>query len=139
MCKRFKNWREKRRSEDFIKRYKQLEGALDQARQTFVDQFVRDPILMDAYTKQSQILRNNERNVVVILITEGTFDSVFDRVMIGESETKSTIRAALITSGKPVGFLTNIPIYISKLMNRAEIFIVGDITWELKNAERNRT
>jgi hypothetical protein len=134
MFKYFKNRREERRSEDFIKRYKQLESAFDQARQSVVDQLVRDPILMDAYTKQSQILKNNERKIIAILITENTFDSLFNRISITEPETKATIRAALVFSGKPVGFLTDIPIHISKIMKRAPIFVIGEITWELKNA-----
>lgn len=122
----FKKWRER----EFLNRYKQLEDTLNMVRESVSNQFVRDTLLMGGFTKQSQILQNNNRKVIAIFVTEAVLQMLLRKIVI-DKDSRDTVYATLITSGKPVGHLSGIPIYVSTLMTQAQLFIVGEIQWVL--------
>ena len=136
MFESFRKRREERRSAEFLARYKQLEDSWKTVRVSLSNQFIRDPVIMDGYAKQSNILYGNGRKVIAIFITKDLFDILLEKSIL-DKESRIAVRDALIYSGKPIGHLSEIPIYISSIMTKSNLFVVGEITWELKKWHQN--
>jgi len=105
---------------------------LNEVRTQFIDHILKkEPTLIDAIAKQVRIL--NGRKIVAIFITEDFYRELLNKFMFPPEAIEGVV-GTIKATGEPVGFWSGVPVYVSMLMEKAPIFVVGEIKWELKHA-----
>jgi len=127
----YKEWKTKRDSRIFAEKYKVHTEFMDRVRTSFTSGFMKDPTLIDAYSKQSRILQKSDnRTVIAVFVDEGTYIQVL-KSCINPIDKVDTIVTTVKATGEPIGAIGDIPMYLSSLMSKAPVFVVGEIRWEL--------
>lgn len=121
----FRRWKAKL-VRDQLKKHRKF---LDEVREKFVDHlFGKEPTLIDAFAKQIRILK--DRRIIAVFMTEDLYRSLLQK-FVQPTSVIDDIVSTVKSTGEPVGFIGNIPIYINTLLEKAPIFVVGEIKWEL--------
>lgn len=121
----FERWKAKWGREQLKKHRK----FLDEIRTQFVAHLLKkEPTLVDAFSKQTRIL--NGRKVITICITEKLYRTLLQKFVTPIDVIDDIVDTIKVT-GEPVGYWVDIPIYMNHLLQKAPIFVVGEITWEL--------
>jgi len=108
---------------------KQLVG---QIREIVQSQLLNNhPRLFQAIAKQKMILNEQNRSSIAIFLSP----KIFKELMVNENSYSGEQIELLYESMRdlrmPVGFLGDLPIYISELMTDSPVFVVGSISWEM--------
>lgn len=88
--------------------------------------------LLGGIAKQKQILKQHGRNSIAIFISE----KMFKELMLGVDGYKAPqvdeLYEIMRDLRTPVGFMGDLPIYISELLTQAPVFVVGSFTWSFE-------
>jgi len=90
-----------------------------------------NPRLFNAIAKQKMILNDKGRATLAIFISEAEFFLILQEIVSGDLKYINELHASLIALNVPVGYLGELPIYVSSHLVDAPIFVVGSIKWEL--------
>jgi len=101
-------------------------------RETIVSQLLNNHIaLFSAIAKQKVILNSQQRTGIAIFISPATFKELLGNSTGYAKEQVETVYEVMRDLHPPVGFLGELPIYISELLVDAPVFVVGGISWSL--------
>lgn len=113
----------------------EIEILIKMIRGAVVEQILGDncPEIFDAIGAQRKILADHNRNAIMILLNEDSFKKLLIEIF-PESELTyiDSMAENLIEIGTPVGFLGNLPIYVSLRLVDAPVFVVGDYKWDYR-------
>jgi hypothetical protein len=85
--------------------------------------------LFNAIAKQKMILNEKNRSAVAIFISEAEFNFILQDIVNGDLNYISELHNSLVALNVPIGYLGELPIYVSRLLTEAPIFVVGSIKW----------
>jgi len=103
-----------------------------QIREVIVGQILNNhPKLFSAIAKQKTILNDQQRDAIAIFLSPNMFKELMLNYAEYSHEHLNTVYTTLRDLQMPIGFLGNLPIYISELMKESPVFVVGSISWEL--------
>lgn len=88
--------------------------------------------LFDAIAKQKKILNIQERKCISIFISKDMFIELIINSAAYDSDQVDTLYNIMRDLGTPVGFLGDLPIYLSDLLDDAPVFVVGEISWSFE-------
>ena len=117
------------RIDDFQKTTSDTQKVIEQIRKTVTDQIINHyPPLLAAIAKQKIILQEQSRQNIAIFMSSDMFMELMNSAKVSDVEQLYDVMKDL---GVPIGFLGELPIYLSELLTEAPIFVVGGIRWEL--------
>jgi len=88
--------------------------------------------LFDAIAKQKKILNLQERKCIAIFISKDMFMELISNAAVYDHTQLDSLYPIMRDLGTPVGFLGNLPIYLSDLLDEAPVFVVGAISWSFE-------
>ena len=88
--------------------------------------------LFDAIAKQKKILNLQERKCISIFISKDMFMELISNAAVYDHTQLDSLYPIMRDLGTPVGFLGNLPIYLSDLLDEAPVFVVGAISWSFE-------
>ena len=110
-----------------IDQSKQLVG---QIREVVQSQLLNNhPKLFQAIAKQKVILNEQRRESIAIFLSSNMFKELMQNADAYSDEQIEILYETMRDLRMPVGFLGELPIYISELMLDAPVFVVGAISW----------
>jgi len=110
--------------------FKQSQEFIQNIRGTVLNQLLNNHTkLFSAIAKQKQILNDQNRAAIAIFITPQIFKELINVNNTNSPEQIDQLYGAIKGLEIPVGFLGDLPIYISELLINAPVFVVGSITW----------
>jgi hypothetical protein len=120
-----------------LRKYKQWDvirrQLIESVKFTFIKQLLnKEPILLEAIAKQSSIMQNNGRETIAVFVSEDTCKHILEQC-VEPVESVDDIIQTFKTTGESLGSIGEVPVYLSSLMNRAPIFVVGEISWQLRD------
>lgn len=86
--------------------------------------------LLNAIAKQKTILNKQDRTSIAIFITPEIFKELMDTGAYSKDQIDA-LYDIMQGLGAPVGFMGDLPIYISTLLEDAPVFVSGSIIWEM--------
>lgn len=105
---------------------------LNTVKSAFVTQLTAHEFsIMEGITKQSFILKRDDRKIIAIFVDETTCKQILMNC-VTPVESVPTILTTIKNTEEPIGHVDDIPVYISQLMSKAPVFVVGEITWQLR-------
>jgi len=87
--------------------------------------------LFSAIAKQKMLLNEKNRNAIAIFISEAELNLMLQDIVTGEPSYIKSLHNSLVDLNVPIGYIGELPIYVSRLLTEAPIFVVGSIRWEL--------
>jgi len=112
---------------------KETEEFLSKIREAVVDQVLnKQPRLFDAIAKQRMILANQEREPVAIFLNPEIFKELLRNSLNNEHlDEVDSLYEAMHELDMPIGYLGELPMYVTELLKNAPVFIAGGINWEI--------
>jgi len=112
----------------------QTEEFLTQIREVIVHQILNEHIqLFSAIAKQRTILANQGREAVAIFLNPEMFKTLlYNAFTEKNAEYVEELYAILQDLDVPIGYLGDIPVYVSVLLTNAAVFVAGGIEWSLE-------
>jgi len=110
--------------------FEESEKLFHQIRGAITSQLLADTNA-DVFTgiaKQRRVLADNNRESVAIFLRPDLFKRLLSNAFKSNVETVYNIMIGL---NVPVGYLGEVPVYVSKRLKDAPVFVAGGITWEL--------
>lgn len=105
------------------------EVFLTQVRKAIVSQILNEQVqLFSAIAKQRIILANQKRDAVAIFLSPAMFKSLLRNAF---TEDIDELYEVLQDLDAPVGYLGDIPIYVSVLLTSTPVFVAGSIEWAI--------
>ncbi len=110
--------------------FQETQAIIGQIRSTIQDQVLNHHVkLFNGIAKQKMVLNDQGRTSIAIFISPDMFK---DLIAVATSDDQAeTLYEIMLGLRTPVGFLGDLPIYISELLTDAPVFVVGGIRWEL--------
>lgn len=93
-----------------------------------------DTAVFNAIAKQKSILNSQNRNAVAIFLDIEQSTRILNAVL-GTEKQKHTeeLINAIDTLGMPFAYIGDMPVYISRLLDNAPVFVAGGIKWTLND------
>ena len=114
--------------------FEQSEKLMKQVRESVTGQLLNDKNtkIFAAIARQREILLNNDRKSLAIFLSQETFKSLlYNAVDTKNTQHIESLYSLMKNLGTPVGFLGDLPIYVSEVLTDAPVQVVGSITWEI--------
>ena len=89
-----------------------------------------DVVLFNAIAKQKTILNDHNRIAIAIFLSASQFKDLLTAVL-GSSEHTDDVYNSLKELNIPIGFMGDLPIYVSELLTEAPVFVAGGIQWTM--------
>lgn len=83
--------------------------------------------IFDAIAKQKKILNRDNRPAIAIFLNYDLFKDILKDLNVASID---NLADALTELSMPIAYIGNLPVYISKSLITAPIFVVGSITWD---------
>lgn len=85
----------------------------------------------DAIAKQKVILNDRNRDAIAIFLSTKQFKKILTSMLMDTPQnTVDNLCNTLIKLNVPVGFIGDLPLYVSELLTDAPVFVVGSIHWD---------
>ena len=111
---------------------KKTNEFINNMREVVINQILNNhESLFIAIAKQRKILANNHRKPIAIFLSPDMFKELLRADTTTGTEKIDELYSILKDLRVPVGFLGELPIYISELLTDAPVQVVGDIRWSL--------
>lgn len=96
--------------------------------------------LFNAIAHQKKILERENRDTIAIFISVSVFEEIIAELLDIDAYTSSAdferdvlaLSDSVISIGTPVAYIGKLPVYVSKLLVTAPIYVCGAITWDLQ-------
>jgi len=93
--------------------------------------------LFNAIAQQKIILNKHNRKSIAIFITPDTLKDLLNTAQITKTPADLINLYKIIKDFRiPVGYLGDLPIYLSEQLTDAPVFVAGDFKWELNNGHQ---
>ena len=111
--------------------FKQSQEFIQNIRDTVVKQLLSNDHtkVFGAIAKQKQILNDQNRPAIAIFISPNMFKELIAADNGNSPAQIEKLYDAMLGLEIPIAFLGDLPIYISVLLTKAPVFVVGAITW----------
>lgn len=112
--------------------FQETQVIIRQIRKTILDQVLNhNAKLFAGIAKQKIVLNDQGRPCIAIFLSPDMFKELLFQANAGDTDQIEKLYAIMLDLGAPVGFLGDLPIYISEFLTDAPVFVVGGIRWEL--------
>lgn len=109
--------------------FQETQKIIKQIRDTIQSQILNNHVeLLAAISKQKIVLHNQDRRDVAIFLSPAMFKELLKNGLSNSAQVDA-LYDVMTALQVPVGFLGDLPIYISEKLTRAPVFVVGDISW----------
>jgi len=118
--------------------YAEQRSLIDTIRKSFINHLLaKEPDIIEAIAKQSRVMGENRRAVIAIFISEAAYVNILRKIVEPSEKVSETVNVIKLLQ-EPVGYLGALPIYLSGLLSKAPIFVVGEISWQLRSDRESR-
>lgn len=122
-------WKKKQKGDS---EFQKTQEIIAQIRKTVLNQILNNnDKLFAAIAKQKIILNDQGRKGIAIFISPDMFKELLKNEGSSKDDQIETLYEIMKDLRTPVGFLGDLPIYISELLTETPIFVVGGIYWNL--------